>query len=180
MEITYRLKIKVGEHIFEAEGPPESVREQFQAFRELIASIPQVKVTNPQILTNLEPNRVEVAQENQNETVNESTLPRIMRVNTRTVSLTVRPKSLEDAIVLIMFGQKVLRQSDSVTGGEIIDGLRATGGLAFGRIDRLLEKIGKDGDIIVTGENRGKRYRMTNAGLAKARQIAMGLLAIVA
>lgn len=48
------------------------------------------------------------------------------------------------------------------------------------RVDRLLEKMGRDGDLIVTGERRSKRYRLTNSGLAKAQKIASELLATVA
>ena len=58
--------------------------------------------------------------------------------------------------------------------------IKATGGLAVGRIDRLLEKAGTDGDVLVSGERRAKRYRLTNTGLAKARQIAIDLIAVVA
>jgi hypothetical protein len=180
MDAPYRLKIKVGVHEFEAEGLPEDVREQFNAFRELIASVPVSVAASPQQTIIPGQNLGEIAPKKEDVPVGELTLNKIMKADGRTVSLTVRPKSLDEGILLILYGQKALRQNDSVTGAEVIDGLKTTGGLAFGRIDRVMEKIGKDGDIIVTGENRGKRYRMTNSGVAKARQIAQDLLAIVA
>ncbi len=40
MDDNYRLKIKIGQHEFEAEGPADVVREQFQVFKDLIASAP--------------------------------------------------------------------------------------------------------------------------------------------
>lgn len=61
-----------------------------------------------------------------------------------------------------------------------MSGLQATGGTSIGRVDRVLEKLGRDGDAIVIGERRAKRYRLTNTGLAKARQLAANLIAIVA
>jgi DNA-binding transcriptional regulator PaaX len=61
-----------------------------------------------------------------------------------------------------------------------MEGLTATGGLSVLRVDRLLERIGNAGDVVVIGVHRSKRYRLTNAGLAKARQIAADLLATVA
>lgn len=180
METPYRLKIKVGQHEFEAEGSREDVREQFQAFKEIITAMPAVPPPSPQAKQAQDQNGTETPADKPDVPPAELLLNKIMKTDGRTISLTVRPKTLEDGILLILLGQKVLRQSDSSTGGEIIDGLKTTGGLSFGRIDRTMEKIGKDGDIIVTGENRGKRYRMTNAGVAKARQIATDLLAIVA
>jgi hypothetical protein len=180
MDSPYRLKIKVGPHEFEAEGSPEDVREQFQAFKEMIAVVPPVTAPNPQTLATQEQNRPGPVPEKTDVPLGELPLAKIMKVEARTVSLTVRPKTLVDGILLILLGQKLLRQNDSVTGSEILDGLKTTGGLDFGRIDRVMESIGKDGDIIVTGENRGKRYRMTNAGVAKTRQLASELIAIVA
>ena len=37
MEGSSRLKIKIGDHEFEAEGPAETVQAQFRVFKELIA-----------------------------------------------------------------------------------------------------------------------------------------------
>jgi hypothetical protein len=180
MDTPYRLKIKVGPHEFEAEGSPADVREQFEAFKEMISVVPVIPAPNPQtpappILPSegSTPEKTDVPS-------GDLALSKIMKLEGRTISLTVRPKTLVEAILLILLGQKSLRQNDSVTGGEILDGLKTTGGLAFGRIDRVMESIGKDGDVIVTGENRGKRYRMTNAGVAKARRLAAELIAIVA
>jgi len=180
VDTSYRLKIKVGEHEFEAEGSREDVREQFQAFKEIIMAMPTAAAPNPQTSAAQQQNRVEPPADKLDVPPAELPLNKIMKTDGRMISLTVRPRTVEDGILLILLGQKVLRQSDSVTGGEIIDGLKTTGGLTFDRIDRTMERIGKAGDIIVTGENRGKRYRMTNAGVAKARQIAADLLAIVA
>lgn len=180
METPYRLKIKVGLHEFDAEGDREAVQEQFNAWKELISIMPPPFVAQPQneartfeFQTPMPPPKPDLA-------FIDTSLDKIMKIDNRVVSMTVRPKSVEDAILLLLYGQKTLRANDSVTGSEILDGLTATGGLSFGRIDRLLEKAGTDGDVIVTGERRAKRYRLTNAGLSKARQLASDMVAIVA
>ena len=41
MDELYRLKIKVGPHEFDAEGPADAVREQFKDWKDLIAFAPQ-------------------------------------------------------------------------------------------------------------------------------------------
>jgi hypothetical protein len=87
---------------------------------------------------------------------------------------------LTDAILLLIFGQKALRENDAVTGNEIISGLNTTGGYSFNRIDGLLDKIARDGDLLTFGERRGKKYRLTNTGLAKAKAIAANLISSAA
>ncbi len=180
MDETSRLKLKVGQHEFEAEGPADIVQAQFQAWKDLIASAPLYPSPSPQIETTPERNQVVTNGGEQELASIDTSLGKIMRTDGRIISLTARPKNVEDAILLILYGQRTLRQNDAVTGNEVMEGLSTTGGLAVSRVDRLLEKIDSDGDVIVMGEHRKKRYRLTNAGLSKARQLANDLLAIVA
>jgi DNA-binding PadR family transcriptional regulator len=69
--------------------------------------------------------------------------------------------------------------NETITGAVIMDGLTATGGLPVSRIDRLLEKLGREGNVIVIGQRRGKRYRLTNAGVNKAKELANALIVLV-
>lgn len=168
------LKIKVGPHEFEATGSPESVREKFEAFRGLI------EMMTSSVAAQAYP-AVKKSMEIMDEIlVTPEQLNKIMRVNGREISLTARPKQLNDAILLIIFGQKSMRQNDAVTGTEIINGLETTGGYSFTRLDGLLEKIARDGDLLTFGERRGKKYRLTNTGLVKARAIAAELISSAA
>jgi hypothetical protein len=175
-----RLKIKVGEHEFEASGDPEDVKEQYRMFVELVGTMARTPPSQPQTLSSNDTPEVDSSTPAPSTPANDLVLTKIMKQEGRLVSLTVRPKSLIDAIMLLMLGHKVIRSSEYTTGAELIDGLKTTGGITFSRIDKIMEKISDDGDIIVTGERRGKKYRMTNAGMTKARQIAQDLLAQVA
>jgi hypothetical protein len=181
MDETLRLKIKVGIHEFEAEGPAAVVNEQFQTWKELVVYSP---VGDPPYAP-LNPPATEIPATIQSPRPSDGAsvdaqLPKIMNVDGRVISLTVRAKKVDDAVLLILYGQKVLRDNDAITGGEVMEGLTATGGTSVDRVDRLLEKLGRDGDAIVIGERRAKRYRLTNAGITKARQLASELIAIVA
>lgn len=179
----YRLKLKIGQHEFEAEGDPQVVHEQFQAFRELIAelgnqspaslpalapptSAPASEISVPSPVPGLSTTIIEFS--------------KIMREDGRIVSLTVRPPNAEVAVLMLLYGQKALRNNDSVSGAEIMDGLTATGGLSVQRVDKLLEKLARQGEVIIFGEHRAKRYRLTNSGLSKARQSASEFCATVA
>ena len=175
----YRLKIKIGQHEFDAQGDADVVQKQFQAWKELIVSLPEASAssfTNP--LSEI--SRTAAVTMRSSMEAYAPDVSKIMRVDDRIISLTVRPQSLEDAVMLILFGQKELRASELSTGGEIMQGIVATGGFAVTRIDKTLAKLGRAGDVIVIGEHRSKKYRLTNAGLTRVRQLATELLATVA
>lgn len=181
MDKTYRLKMKIGQHEFEADGPADVVQQQFEAFKQMVtlaastrspelepipegktaAVIPTAKPTTP------------------NAPINAASLSKIMRTEDRIISLTVRPGNAEDAVLLILYGQRELRQNDSVSGFEVMEGMTSTGGFSVTRVDRLLAKLADDGDVIVIGQHRGKRYRLTNAGHARAAYVAESMVANV-
>ena len=165
-----RLKIKIGDHEFEAEGPAEAVQAQFDAFKELIAQAPERK--GLESVERLQPVPVP-------KYTSQLRLDSIMKTEGRVVSLTARANLLEDAILLIILGQKTFRSIDGVTGSEIVDGLKVSGQPAD-RIDRVITKLSDDGHVIITGVRRAKRYRLTNQGSAKAQEIAKAMIALVA
>jgi hypothetical protein len=98
----YRLKIKVGDHEFEAEGPSDVVKEQFNAFKELIATMPSTSAANKPLAS-------AQAQVDNSVTADASglALDKITRTNGRFVSLTARPESVEDALLLTLLGQRM-------------------------------------------------------------------------
>ena len=72
-----------------------------------------------------------------------------------------------------------MRKNDSVTGAEILDGLRLTG-RQIPRVDYQLDKLTAAGDTITIGKGRARRYRLTNKGFPRAQGLAMALLKTVA
>ena len=169
----YKLKIKIGSHEFEAEGPASIVQSQFEAFKELIANAKFDNGANNQI----------EATQTSFDTINNATeiplmLDKITQIDERIVSLTARPETIEDAALVILLGQRTFRSNDSVTGSEVIDGLRQSG-LAVSRVDWRLEKLASQGLIIKIGSNRASRYRLTNQGVNKAQGVARALIALV-
>lgn len=179
MDSIHRLRVKIGQHEFEAEGTSEVVQQQFEAFKELVASSPLTSPAHPQAEEHGESEGIAVGDPKPVAQYIDGDLDKIMRVEGRVVSLTVPPQDVGEALLLILYGQKILRGVDQVTGSEVIDGLTATGGFSPSRVDRLLDGMGKQGDVIVSGERRGKRYRLTNTGLSTARQHASRLIELV-
>lgn len=166
-----RIKLKIGDHEFEAEGPAETVERQFDIFKELISAMPRQ-------LDNKRENGTVKASENKQLTEDSTrvSIEKVLHVSGRVVSLTALPTSTEDAALLIMLGQKDLRNNESVTGQEIGDGL-ALSGRKVPRVDRIMERALNDSLVLKSGVKRSTRYRMTNQGLTKALNIARDLIA---
>ena len=172
---SYRIKVKIGDNEFEAEGSPEIVKAQFDAFRSFIASRP---VRNDTACYRCDFNK---------RFLNQSIIPepeplisfeRIFKVQGRVVSLTALPANVLDAVLLTLFGQRQFRNNDSITGAEIKDGL-VQSGYRVDRVDRSVDKLTAEGLVIKIGLGKASRYRLTNQGMARAQSMAKDLLATV-
>jgi len=165
MDEPYKLRIKLGEDEFYAEGPVDVVQAQFQVWKELISTV-QRSTPQPE-----------------KESGNETPLPhleleKIVKVDGRVVSLTAKCESVDEAVMLILLGQKEFRNNQEVTGAEIMDGLKQSGYM-LPRVDLILDKLAKEGSSITIGMHRARRYRLTNVGHSKALTIAKEVLSTV-
>lgn len=170
MEST-RIKVKIGDNEFDAEGPTETVQAQFETFKQLISSAASVSAT----AKSSNSLKVWAALDKQPEPPH-IPIEKVLHAAGRVVSLTALPASLVDAALLIMLGHKDMRNHLSVTGQEIGDGL-AQSGRPVPRVDRVMDKAIEEAHVLKTGIKRGTRYRLTNQGLAKALVIAQELIA---
>lgn len=170
MEIS-KIRIKIGCHEFEAEGPTDSVQAQFESFQELIS-----KAEAEQVEKNAEVEAEKPFNQQFTGSPNHVPLEKILRVSGRIVSLTAIPPSTEDAALLIMLGHKDLRNHESVTGQEIGDGL-AQSGRPVPRTDRIMDKPIAAACVLKSGFKRSTRYRLSNVGHQKALTIARELIA---
>jgi hypothetical protein len=160
-----RLKMKIGDHEFDAEGPVEVVEKQFADFKELIASLP---AKTPDIVLHdivPDPNSTSLLPSASSE------MMKIFAVNGRIVSLTAKPANEVDAALLLLLGQKQLRAVEACTGSEIKDGLKQSGYKPL-RVDRMMDGFVAEGLVMINGRNRGKKYRLSNPGLVKAQALA--------
>jgi hypothetical protein len=170
MEST-RIKVKIGDNEFEAEGPVETVHAQFEVFKELLSSRP-IKSKDTivgNMISTVENTRV-------NAEPPHIPIEKVLHAAGRVVSLTALPASTVDAALLIMLGHKDMRNHLSVTGQEIGDGLDQSG-RPVPRVDRVMDKAIEDAHVLKTGIKRGTRYRLTNQGVLKALAVASDLIA---
>jgi hypothetical protein len=163
------LKMKVGEHEFSAEGSEDFVEKQLAKFEALIANLPAKTpdivfhdiVSDPTASGSLSPALPSP----------KSDLTKIFRVDGRIISLVAMPNSENDAALLVMLGQKALRDNEASTGSEVKQGLELSGYAPF-RVDRMMDGFVAEGLVLINGKNRGKRYRLSNPGLVRAQALA--------
>jgi hypothetical protein len=173
----YKLKIKLGNHEFEAEGPAEAVQRQFQDFKDLVVAVPDHSEKTTQSETPELKNPDALIQPAAAPRIDSSViLDKIFRQKERVISLTAPPASETDAVLLVLYGQRFYRENENATGSEILDGMSESG-YRKPRIDRILKGLADEGEVIITGAHRGKRYRLTNKGHAHAETIARDTLA---
>jgi len=178
MTDTYRLKIQFQGQLFEAEGDRETVNDQFRTFQEMIRSVSPIAPNSQPPPPDITPPNAEPTPET-SVPFNDEFLGMIMKKEDRVISLTVRPASVQEALLVLLYGHRVLRQVDLCGGAELLSGLVVTGGYSITRVDRVLYTMSLSGELIITGEHRSKKYRLANIGITKARQIASDLLAKV-
>lgn len=191
----FRLRLKVGAHEFEAEGDQESIERQLAIWRDLIAASP---APSPPLLPSpppesgggapppaviVTPGTGAVAATGFPPTVvigGREDADRVFRHDGRIVSLSAIPQNGQresDAALLLLWGQKLYNDEDLVTGNQILEGL-ARSGIRAPRADRVFGEH-MDQNVIRVGAHRAVRYRLTNPGMARAKELIAELLTMV-
>jgi hypothetical protein len=143
-----RLKIRIGPHKFEAEGEPDTVMKQFELFHHAIA---------PESPSARAPAGSDAAAK----VFAAPPLAKLFPVGARIVSLTVSPRP-EDAVLMMLLGYKQFLKNESISGGEIMQGLRQSA-IRLRRADAILTRHADHGMVVMSGRRRTLRYRLSAA-----------------
>jgi hypothetical protein len=165
-----RLRVKIGPYEMEAEGPRDFVEKHYGSFSERIPAnnelvpVPgrEAPIPGPKIS-------------------GDSPYGSIFHVEGDMVSLTARPSGENTELhgaLLILFGHKELNGSDLVSADQLLYGLKQSG-FAVERADRVIARGVEQGLVTKSGVRRGTRYRLTNAGAIRAKQVAVEVLETV-
>jgi hypothetical protein len=168
MEQAHRIKIKIGNAEFDAEGSPELVKEQFKEFMAAVSLMGPEKSANPTPAANLPalPNPPLVDKTG----VDASILERIF-MRGDPLSLAALPKTDNanpDALLVLLYGYTKILGSPQVTGTMLMKSAKKSG-VNVDRIDRV---INAHADFILSaGAKKGMRYSLNNRGIQAAEQI---------
>lgn len=171
----FRLRLKIGEHEFEASGDQEAVERQFSAWRSLILDAPKPAPPPPQT-----PPPGDTPPPPAGIGADAVEFERIFSRDGRRLALTVLPPGearMADAALLLLFGHRLYNGTDQVGGIPLLEGMKHSG-YGIDRVDRIMSRYEPE-HVIRTGARRGVKYRLTLPGLARAREIAKELVAMV-
>ncbi len=167
----YKLRVKIGAAEFEAEGPEEAVKAQFEEFKTLLAvpTGPQVQPPAPTGNGSGQSTAEQTADVPQG-------FERLFAVDAKngknTVTLRLLPQG-EDrdwvALLLLLWGFKRKFREDRVRVTTLKEVLERSG-VTVGRVDRVADKPQRGGLVLKGGRAKGGTYALTNTGQARAEQ----------
>lgn len=179
METTHRIKIKLGDAEFEAEGPSDLINAQFSAFLEAVSKATPKAAPTPVAPSSNTSDDGANANDAASATavttpaapnVSSDTLSRVFKVND-TVSLLAIPKTdkpAADALLVILYGYDRMKSISAVTGTTLMKGAKQSG-INIDRIDRIMGT--RDEFVNFAGAKKGRRYSLNNRGVAEAEKI---------
>jgi hypothetical protein len=186
---TYKLRIKIGEHEFEAEGEPDTVKQQFEEFKTLIADHDNAKQnpTPPGTGTpNIPPLIIPPGSTPVGIAIAER-LSKVVKIEAKKpLVLSALPQGGQDragdAALVLLLAYKVFRQQELVSGMALLEGMKASG-YTLTRVDRpLMQRLidaAPDCLVIRAGKKRGVTYRLTTPGETRAKVVLEEILAVL-
>jgi hypothetical protein len=163
----YKLRVRIGDAEFEAEGPEATVKEQFAEFQKLVA---QPVVPRSPSSENNGGARVETDGPTPVPAAYEALYDVEERGRTKHIKLRFLPTGDRRdvaALLLVLLGYKVVAGLDRVRVTTILDALRRSG-LPLRRIDRVAEGPQRDGLLLKGGTGKGGTYALTVTGQRRA------------
>jgi len=185
-----KLKVKIGGAEFEAEGPADVVQDQLRQFMDALRASP-LQTPTPTLPQSSSGYRngtedlpggsgvdaLSMAQQSEpSDSAGREELNRIFEVRKSVVALRLTPTGdtrHADALMLILYGHRVLRNEHQVGSTPLLEGMKITG-LTVDRIDRIAEQLGQF--VIRGGAKRGTRYALNNPGMLRSEELFRMLL----
>lgn len=178
---TTRLRVIVGVHEFDAEGPPDQVTAQFQAWKDLIAASVATAAASPSNIYLPVNSVTEVKTRDGFAAPWDIFGPDSDR---DLMTLKAHPPQGDtrdaDAILLVLYGYKKAGNDGEGASEVPVTKLKESldvSGIRIPRIDRAVASYLSSGYLLKSGRGKGGIYRLTNTGFAKAEEMAQRLFA---
>jgi len=192
----YKLRIKLESDEFEAEGSQEFVEKQRDIFLDRIEQIesptggphqgkPVIdskknQKKNPAGHSPVDP-KTPPPSTPQNLPISVADMSKIVQQTDNLITLTAMPagdNAEGDSLLLLLLAHKILRSEDLIQAGDLVAGMKQSGFHTVGRLDRVTPKIEKS-FVSSVGSRKGKKYRLLNPGILKAKELAEKLIGTV-
>lgn len=168
---THRIKMKIGVHEFEAEGPKDIVTAQFNAFLKAVEKIPGAALAAALAEPPPSPPTPATPQE-----VSNAILERVFRPGD-TLTLAALPSgdnAKSDAMLALLYGYLKIKGEISVTGTSLMKSAKQSG-VIFERVDRIMDTL-MPAFVLAAGVKKARRYQLNNPGIVRAEEIIKAIL----
>lgn len=163
----YKLRVRLGNAEFEAEGDEAVVREQYNMFLKALPVAQNMVEERAASEDKPEKSTANHPQDN----AGDQLIARAFSDERGVVSLRALPETKNrdaDALLLLIYGHTKLKGAHDVFGTQVMKSARQSG-LSIDRVDRIIS-IHK-GFYMRGGARRGAKYTLNNQGVKKAEQI---------
>jgi hypothetical protein len=167
----HKVRVKIGDAEFEAEGSEETVREQYSSFLAALPAAAQAS-TKAKGADQSTPDQDAASRDNSPEDASwGALLARAFKDEDGIVSLRLHPKGDNrdaDALLMIIYGYHALKQVREVPTTHLGRSAAQTG-LGLDRIDRVMAK--NEPYCMKGGERKGTYYALNNPGTKRAKEL---------
>jgi hypothetical protein len=193
----YKVRIKLGQAEFDAEGPEDTVKKNLAEFLEIAPTCAERVAKEPRGFDFRDllgppraPNNKEradasavTATETPSSTRETSVDPRVLNRLFKDngdglISLRVLPKQSEDraadTLFLLLYGFLILKGQSEVMSRDLLTCARQSG-VSLDRIDHTLDRQRYHSLYTRGGSRTGTRYALTNPGILRAEEVASGI-----
>jgi hypothetical protein len=170
MEPKHRIKIKLGNAEFEAEGEPDIVNKQYDDFMAALAALPKAPTASTPDDPKADPEEKRSGAATNHSKPSKEVLSRVFRQD-EPLSLMDRPNTDNadaDALLVLIYGHTELGNKQDVTGTALVKSASKTG-LNVDRISRTIRA--RREFIRSSGVKKGTRYSLNNRGIAEAERL---------
>jgi len=165
MATNHRIKVKLGDAEFEAEGAEDKVQAQYEQFLTAIAHAPKPSVDTP--LTKDKKNDQPPGP------VDDALMMRLFEQREDgIVALRVLPQGTEreaDTLLLLLYGYKRLRSEQNILATRLVRAANHSG-LKLTYLNRVQAQLTQY--VMRGGQRKGATYALNNQGVLKAEEIA--------
>lgn len=174
---TTRIKVRIGDAEFEAEGPQELITKQFDSFMAVVSATPKKEPTAPPSAAVGGPTQPAsgAAPPTPASEVASAVMERVFRQGD-TLSLAALPNgenASSDAMLALLYGYMKIKNETTVTGTSLMKSAKLSG-VSVDRVDRLM--AANQDLVLAAGVRKARRYQLNNRGIARAAQIINAIL----
>ena len=172
---THRIKIKIGDAEFEAEGKPELVKSQFEGFLAVVGHRPTVSVKPQEQVTPHTGKNASSGQVKRHGKIDEATLSRVFKMDDP-LSLMATPDTDNpeaDAILVLIYAHTEMNGNPDVTSGALLKSMAKTGL----NVKRMSQTIEARRELIRSvGIKKGTRHSLNNRGIAESEKLIRAMV----